>query len=163
MLGRRSVLKKNLVSIFCCSSPRGTAYIEAGGAKNKRRTISESRARAGSSVGGASLCLSTASSTSTNFHRGGLSGYLSILLSSTASWASVSQRLGLCSSGHSRASATAPTMRSKRCRPVMHCVELTMAWRMRSWVEEEEEEADDAVSSVLPFAMGMSSEGSSSP
>lgn len=88
-------------------------------------TISDSRARAGSSVDGASLWRSTASRTSTKRHRGSLAGYLSILTSSTVSCASDSQRRG--TSSHCSASATAPMMRSNRCRPVMHCTELTTA------------------------------------
>jgi len=106
--------------------------------RGKRLTISDRRASAGSSVGGASLCRSMASSTRTNLQRGSRVGSLSIAPSATVSCDSVSQRLRCWShlrrSSSSRASrrsasATAPTMRSKRCRPVMHCAALTMAYR----------------------------------
>lgn len=91
-------------------------------------TISDNRARAGRSVGGASLCPSIASKTNTNLHLGSLSGYPTILTISTVNCASVSHRRG--TSSHSSALATSPTMRSNRCRPVMHCTELTTAaWR----------------------------------
>lgn len=91
-----------------------------------KHTISERRARAGRSIGGASRCRSMASNTSTNLHLGSRIGYLSILVSSTVSWATDSHLRG--ASSHFKASTTAPMMRSKRCRPVMHCVELARAY-----------------------------------
>lgn len=104
------------------------------------RTISESLARAGTSVGGASLALSSPSSTSTKRNPSPLSSYLSILHNSTSSCANVSHRrepchrvpppfvcpLALCPS---RASAMEARMRSKRWRAVMHCAAGMRAWR----------------------------------
>ena len=96
-------------------------------------TISESRARPGSRVGGASLCLSTASSTSTKRHLGSRVGSFSSVLKDTVSWESVSQRRlcfggGVVSESSSRARETASTILSNRCRPVMHCAAFTLAY-----------------------------------
>lgn len=90
-------------------------------------TISDNLARAGNNVGGASFCRSIASSTRMKRHRGSLLGYWIILTSSTVNCANVSHRRG--TSSHCSASATCPTILSNRCRPVMHCTELTTtAW-----------------------------------
>lgn len=99
-----------------------------------RRTISDNRASPGSNVGGASLCLSIASKTRTSLHLGSLVGSLSIVLMATHNCAKVSHRLCLRSveddspksPSDSRASATEPTMRSNKCRPVMHCAAFTV-------------------------------------
>jgi hypothetical protein len=106
-----------------------------------RITISESRAKAGSKVGGASRCLSTASNTSTNLHLGSRVRSFSIVLMATDSCAIVSQRLCLpgseagvedddsaASMTNCKASATDPTIRSNKCRDVMHWAALTTAY-----------------------------------
>lgn len=73
-------------------------------------------------------------------------GYNSILDSSTVSWDMVSHRAGLPS--QSRASATAPTALSKRCRPVMHSIELTIAYL--SWLVEESAVFSASFSNTAP-------------
>lgn len=104
-------------------------------------TISDNRAKAGSNVCGASLCLSMASRTRTNLHLGSLVGSFNMVLKITDSCASVSQRLCLLGNAadvdksgwpagpsNSRASATDPTMRSNKCLPVMHWAAFTIAY-----------------------------------
>ena len=93
-----------------------------------RLTISDSRARAGRRVGGASRCRSMESRTRTKRKPSGLGVYLSILDSSTVSWEMVSHLGG--GRSHCSDEATLPTRLSKRWRLVTHSIELTMVCRM---------------------------------
>jgi hypothetical protein len=93
------------------------------------RTISPSLARAGKRVGGASLWLSIPSNTKTNLHFKStvVSGArpFSSLPSSTTNCARLSQRPTALV--HSTAFATAPTVCSSKCLPVIHSALLTIA------------------------------------
>lgn len=88
-------------------------------------TSSDSLARAGKSVSGASLWRSMASNTSTKLRLFDCGAYLSSLESSKVNCAKFSH-LGLEVSD-STACATFLTVVSKRCLPVTHSKELTMA------------------------------------
>lgn len=104
-------------------------------------TVSDSRASPGSKVSGASLCLSMASNTRTNLHRGSLVGSFSMALRVMDSCANVSHRLcmraGAAGTKDERlawtpppsckASITEATMRSNKCLVVMHCDAFTTA------------------------------------
>lgn len=104
-------------------------------------TSSDRRAKAGINVGGASLCLSTSSSTRMNLHAGSLAGPSSIVLMVADSCAIVSQRLRLPSAAvdveddvspdspsNFKASATEPTIVSNKCLAVMHCAAFMTAY-----------------------------------
>lgn len=106
---------------------------------------------AGTSVGGGSLALSIPSSTSTKRKSGPLSSYLSILVSSMSSWASVSHRTAP-SDLWSNASATDETMRSKRCRGVMQRDAGMTAWRRRLGSWSVKLRRSEVVMAVLPVA-----------
>lgn len=90
--------------------------------QEEKLTTSPNLASAGTNVGGASLCLSTPSKTSTNRPL----PPSSIFPSNTASCARFSHRPA--PSSQSTAAATAHTVRSSRCRPVMHSLLLTIAY-----------------------------------
>lgn len=114
---RLGIWRGQLVSTSCylvaCRFPRSL-------------TISESLARAGRRVGGASRWRSMASRTRTKRKPSGWSGDSSILDSSTVNRDIFSHRVGLLS--QSNASATLPMVLSKRCLPVIHSIELTIAY-----------------------------------
>lgn len=97
-------------------------------------TISDSRPRAGRSVGGASLWRSMPSNTSTKrrlpSRRSGVFQLATSLLTSTTSWERFSQRATF--PWYSTAFATNPTVCSSRCLPLMHSTLLTMAYLRRS-------------------------------
>lgn len=90
------------------------------------RTISDSLARAGRRVGGASRWRSMPSNASTNLERASRSMYFSILVSSAVNAASVSQRPGV--DPFCRASPTRPTVLSNKWRAVTHSADLTTAY-----------------------------------
>jgi hypothetical protein len=95
-------------------------------------TISPNLANAGGRVGGASRWRSMPSNTSTNllFPFSDAVQLERSLLSSTTSCERFSQRP--TGPFHSTALATAPTVCSSRCLPVMHSALLTMAYRRLS-------------------------------
>lgn len=120
------VTMKIVVRLGIC---QGDILVQGVGGAVGRPTISDSRAREGRRVAGASRCRSMASKTRTKRKSLCRGGWRSILESSTVNCDRFSHLDGLLS--QSSASATLLIVRSSRWRPVMHSIELTMVYRKR--------------------------------